>query len=167
MTNRQFTISELAALGVPPSHPSDLEYSDILLVDQPVTTLKYTSLRRCVFRADDDGRTYAVEYEGEIDMGDFEVSGGRPDNHGWHGDTVEATAVEEKPVIVKRWEPVHGQPATTGQPRTGPIESLTALWEQTGATPEEARAAAARWIVDHAGEAADLRDEYLFGGDDQ
>lgn len=164
MTTRQFTISELAALGVPPDDPRDVEYSQTVIVDQAVTTLKYSEQRRCIFFDATGAQLWAVTYEAQLRAGHYET-GPSPDNHGWHGDTVEATAVEERAVIVKQWVPLTGTPATVG-PRTGPIESLTAILEQTGATPEEARTAAAKWIVDYAGEAADLRDEYLFAGDD-
>ncbi|MFD4830178.1 hypothetical protein ACFWPV_10030 [Streptomyces uncialis] len=105
MPTRHFTRQQLAALGVPPDSPDDVECSDTLLADEHVTTLKYTAARRCVFRADDD-HTYAVRYEGRLDTGDYEVGGDMPDNHGWHGDTVEAVEVEERPVTVVRWIPV-------------------------------------------------------------
>ncbi|MFI5525014.1 hypothetical protein [Streptomyces platensis] len=110
--NRTFTITELATLGVPPDEPDDVEYSDHLLADEPVATLKYTGKRRCVFRAPDDGRTYAVEYEAELDTGDYEVGGGMPDNHGWYGGTVEAIEMEQREVTVTRWLPVEDTPAT-------------------------------------------------------
>jgi len=105
MPTRTFTIAELADLGVPPDSPDDIEYSDTLLADEPVTILKYTQLRRCVFQADDDTR-WAVEYEAPMEMGDFEVDGGGPDDHGWYGDTIEATAVEEREVTVTKWMPI-------------------------------------------------------------
>lgn len=101
---RTFTVAELAAIGVPPDQPEDVDYSDVLLVDEPVTTLKYTAKRRCVFRA--DGWVWAVEYEAPIDAGDYDLDAYVPDDHGWYGDTVIATAVEERQVTVTRWEPV-------------------------------------------------------------
>ncbi|MGW6741699.1 hypothetical protein ACWGDX_13390 [Streptomyces sp. NPDC055025] len=106
MTTRQFTRNELAAIGVPPDSPDDIEYDDDLLADEPVTTLKYTALRRVVFRAPDDGKSYAVEYETRLDTGDFEVNEYSPEDHGWYGDTVEAVEVEERQVLVTRWLPV-------------------------------------------------------------
>lgn len=106
MPTRNFTIAELAALNVPPDDPDHIEYDGHVLVDEQLHTLKYTAQRRCVFGAPDDGRTYAVEYEAELDTGDYEVGGGMPDNHGWHGDTVEAVEVEERAVTVTRWLPV-------------------------------------------------------------
>lgn len=104
MTNRTFTVAELAALGVPPDSPDDVQYNPDLIADEHITTLKYSYLRRCVFRAS-DGRTYAVEYEAEVDSGDYEHGPG-PDNHGWYGATVEATEVEQQQVVVTRWLPV-------------------------------------------------------------
>lgn len=105
---RQFTRQQLAAIGVPPDSPEDIEYSETVLADEPVTTLKYTAQRRCVFRA--DGRTYAVEYEGRLDTGDFEVGEYAPDDHGWYGDSVEAVEVEQREVTVTRWLPIEGTP---------------------------------------------------------
>ncbi|MEU1800883.1 hypothetical protein [Streptomyces sp. NPDC019937] len=105
MPTRTFTPAALAALGVPPDEPDDIQYSDVLLADEPVTTLKYTAQRRCVFRAD-DGKTYAVEYEGRLDTGDYEVGDYTPDDHGWYGGTVEAVEVEKRPVTVTKWLPV-------------------------------------------------------------
>jgi len=102
---RTFTIAQLTALGVPPDEPDDVEYSDTLLADEHVTTLKYTAQRRCVFRADDDGQAYAVTYEAPLDTGDYEVGDGMPDDHGWYGD-VEAVAVEKREITVVRWVPV-------------------------------------------------------------
>lgn len=115
--NRTFTVAELAAIGVPPDDPEDVEYSNALLADEHVTTLKYTAKRRCIFRADDDGRTYAVEYEGRLDTGDFELGEYMPDDHGWYGDTVEATEVEQREVTVTRWLPVEDEPTGQSAPR--------------------------------------------------
>ncbi|RYJ26445.1 hypothetical protein CU044_3738 [Streptomyces sp. L-9-10] len=106
MPTRQFTRNELSNIGVPPEDPEYIEYDDDLLADEPVSTLKYTALRRCVFRAPDDGRTYAVEYEAQLDVGDYEVGEYSPDDHGWHGDIVEGVEVEGREVLVTRWLPV-------------------------------------------------------------
>lgn len=158
MPTRIFTVTELAALGVPPSDPRDIEYDPDLLADEHVATLKYTAQRRCVFRADDD-RTYAVEYEGQLDVGDFEVGAGMPDTHGWHGDTVTAVEVEERPVIVARWHPVTDEPAVD-EPRLGAVESLAEWLQESGAHESAARESAA-WIIQHADEIAVLYDAYL------
>lgn len=106
MPTRHFTIAELAALNVPPDDPDEIDYDEHVLADEHVTTLKYTALRRCIFRNPEDGKTYAVEYQAELDTGDYEVGGGMPDNHGWYGDTVEAVEVEEREVTVARWLPI-------------------------------------------------------------
>lgn len=106
MPTRRFTVGDLARLDVPPIDPDDVAYSDHVLADEHVTTLKYTQQRRAIFRAPDDGKTYAVTYEAELDTGDYEVGGGMPDNNGWYGDTVEAVEVEERAVTVTRWVPV-------------------------------------------------------------
>lgn len=113
MPTRTFTVAELAAIGVPPDSPDDVEYSDVLLADEQVATLKYTAKRRCIFRAPDNDRTYAVEYEAQLDVGDFEVGGYAPDDHGWYGDTVQAAEVEEREVTVIRWMPVEGASTPT------------------------------------------------------
>ncbi len=106
MSTRTFTRQQLAAIGVPPDSPDDVEYSDTLVADEAVTTLKYSQLRRCIFRA--RGRTWAVEYEAVLDAGDYEV-GPPPDDHGWHGDTVEAVEVAPVEVTVTQWRPVGEQ----------------------------------------------------------
>lgn len=106
MTTRHFTRTELTTLGVPPDDPTDIEYDDHLIEDEQVGTLKYTASRRCVFRAPDDGKTYAVEYEARLDVGDYEVNEYSPEDHGWYGDTVEGIEVEEQQVMVTRWLPV-------------------------------------------------------------
>lgn len=108
MPTRHFTQDQLAALGVPPDSPDDIEYSDTVVADEFVTTLKYSAQRRCIFNAD-DGKTYAVEYEGRLDTGDFEVGGDGPPDYGWYGDTVEAFEVEEREVTVTKWVPVGGE----------------------------------------------------------
>lgn len=105
MATRTFTRAQLAALGVPPDSPNEVEYSDTLLADEFVTTLKYSAQRRCVFESD-DGKTYSVEYEAPLDTGDFEVGGDGPPGYGWYGDTVEAVEVEEQQVMVTKWVPV-------------------------------------------------------------
>jgi hypothetical protein len=105
MTIRHFTREQLEDLGIPPTDPDEVDFEEHLLADEHVTTLKYTALRRCIFRADDDGLTYAVEYEAPTDVGDFEVGDG-PDDHGWYGGTVKAVRVEPREVTVIRWEPV-------------------------------------------------------------
>ncbi|MEV8417813.1 hypothetical protein AB0P45_30075 [Streptomyces niveus] len=109
MPIRHFTRQQLAALNVPPASPRDIEDDPNLLADEHVTTQKYTALRRCVFLADDD-RTYAVEYEAALNVGDFEVGDGGPDDHGWYGDTVKAVEVEEQEVVVIRRVPVDDDP---------------------------------------------------------
>lgn len=98
---REFTRPELAALGVPPDSPEDVEYSDILLADEHVTVLKYTQLRRCIFET--DGRAWAVEYEAALEAGDYDFE--PPDDYGWYGTTVTATAMQERQVTVTRWVP--------------------------------------------------------------
>lgn len=102
MPTRTFTIDELADLGVPPDSPGEDDFSDYILADEHIDTLKYTQQRRCVFE-DENGDTWAVEYETELDMGDYEVGDGGPDNHGWYGGTVEAVAVEERQVMITQW----------------------------------------------------------------
>jgi hypothetical protein len=105
MPTRIFSRDQLRALGVPPDDPDHIEHDPDILFDEQTTVLKYTALRRCVFRALDDGKTYAVEYETELEVGDYEIAGGVPDNNGWHTDDVEAVEVEECAVTVTQWLP--------------------------------------------------------------
>jgi hypothetical protein len=104
MPTRDFTIAELARLGVPPDSPEDIEYSETVLADEPLGVSKYSQTRRCIFRTD-DGRTWAVEYEAKVDAGDYEV-GPPPDNYGWWGDTITGLEVVQVPVTVMHWRPV-------------------------------------------------------------
>ena len=157
MPVRQFTVSQLASLGVPPDSPEDVTWSETVLADEPLGTLKYSQQRRCIFR--DDDRTYAVTYEAQVDAGDYEV-GPPPENHGWFGDTVEAVEVEQRPVIIACWEPVSDE-AAVNRARLGTIDSLAAIWEESGARTSVAREAAAEWIVEHADDVARFYDEYL------
>ena len=106
MPTRHFSHDQLAALGVPPDDPNHIDHDPDILLDEQVAVLKYTAKRRCVFRAHDDGKTYMVEYEAELETGDYEVAGGVPNDHGWYGETVEAVEVEEREVTVTRWLPV-------------------------------------------------------------
>ncbi|MFF5968177.1 hypothetical protein ACFY64_31540 [Streptomyces collinus] len=158
MPVKHFTIGQLADLGVPPDRPEDVQWSETVLADEPVATLKYSQQRRCVF-LDDDDRTYAVTYEAPVDAGDYEV-GPPPDNYGWSGASIEAVEVERRPVVVARWEPITDEPRVDDEPRQGAIESLAAVWEESGTRSDFARAAAAEWIVTHADEVARLADEY-------
>lgn len=121
MTTRTFTRDQLDEIGVPPDSPDDIEYSDTVLADEHVTTLKYTQLRRVVFLAEDDGLTYSVEYQAPIDTGDWEV-GEAPDGHGWYGDTVDATEVEERPVVTQQWLPVD-------TPASPTLDTVLPAWE--------------------------------------
>ncbi|WNI31469.1 hypothetical protein [Streptomyces sp. ITFR-6] len=159
MPTRKFTVHELADLGVPPDSPKDIKYSETVLVDEHVSMSKYSQVRRCVFR-DDDGRTYGVTYEAQVEAGHYEV-GPPPENHGWLGATVEAVEVEQRPVIVARWEPVGDEPAVD-RPARGAIDSLAAVWfQEAGAREDVARESAAAWIIQHADEVAELYDAYL------
>ncbi|MFD8805582.1 hypothetical protein [Streptomyces sp. NPDC059597] len=106
MATREFTITELAKLCVPPDDPTELDYYEHVLADEQVAVLKYTAQRRCVFRAPDDGRTYAVTYEAPLDTGDYEMGDGGPEDHGWYGGPVTADEVREQEFVVTRWIPV-------------------------------------------------------------
>jgi hypothetical protein len=163
MSTRVFTRAELAALGVPPDSPEDVEYSDTVLADEPVTTLKYSQKRRCIVRPEPDGPAYAVEYEAQLDTGDYELGPG-PDNHGWWGDEIEGVPVQERPVIVRSWVPVTVEPGTEPAPVSA-VDSLVALYEEAGAHAEAAREAAAAWIVQYGDEVAELHDDYVIGGE--
>ncbi|MFF1416533.1 DUF6011 domain-containing protein [Streptomyces sp. NPDC058280] len=110
-TTRQFTRDDLADLGVPPGTPGEADWTDAVLADEYVSTGKYTQQRRVVFQ-DDDGETWAVEYEASLGGHQDEA----PDDHGWDGDTIEATAVEEQVVLVPRWVPVDSDDKDDNEP---------------------------------------------------
>ncbi|MEC3995227.1 hypothetical protein VSR01_17460 [Actinacidiphila sp. DG2A-62] len=153
MPMRQFTRAQLADLGVPPDSPEEIEYSETVLADEPVTTLKYSMQRRCVFRADDD-KTYAVTYEAELDTGDYEL-GPPPENHGWYGDTVEAEEVEPRYDVVRRWRPIADEPDADAETRTV-AEHLVDMYEEGGVPTRLARQYASDWLTDHADELSGL-----------
>ncbi|GGW99675.1 hypothetical protein [Streptomyces chryseus] len=154
MPKRDFTRAELAALGVPPDSPQDVQWSETLLADEPVATLKYTQKRRAVFLADDE-RTYAVEYEAPIDAGDHET-GPAPDGHGWHGDTVKAVQVVRRPVVVEQW--LTYVPAFHDGPDTSALQELTEVYEEGGLRTRDARQNAAELLAKHAAELAATAD---------
>ncbi|MFE3378791.1 hypothetical protein [Streptomyces anulatus] len=149
-TTRTFTHADLAALGVPPDRPEDVEWSDTVLADIHVTVLKYSQQRRAVFIADDD-KTYAVTYEAALDMGDFEVDGGPPDNHGWYGDTVTATRVVQRPVVVPQWQDYEPEVHDPHDERTA-LQQLTDLYEELGRHTSDAQQFAADFLAEHEAE---------------
>ncbi|MFF2940244.1 hypothetical protein ACFVSQ_10415 [Streptomyces niveus] len=149
MPTRQFTRAQLADLGVPPDDPQDVEYSETVLADERVTTLKYSMQRRCVFRADDD-KTYAVTYEAQLDAGHYEL-GQPPDDHGWYGDTVDAEEVVQRCEVVRRWKPVADEPDPDAETRTV-AEHLIDMYEEGGVPTRLARQYAVDWLDAHAGE---------------
>lgn len=102
--HNKFLRNELTSLGLPPDSPRDVEDRDELHVDEHVRTLTYTQIRRVIF-THPNGKTFAVEYEAPLDMGDFEVGSGPVEHHGW-GRTVTALQVELRPVAVEWWMPV-------------------------------------------------------------
>ncbi|MFF8656780.1 hypothetical protein [Streptomyces huasconensis] len=155
MPTRQFTREQLATLGVPPDSPEDVEYSDVLLADEHVTTLKYSQQRRVIFAAPDDGKAYAVTYEAPINAGDFEVHGEGPDDYGWYGDTVEAVEVEERPVLVQQWQPIT-DPRAEETDEDPALHHLTEIYGEAGHRDRDAQQYAAELLAKHARELAAL-----------
>lgn len=157
MPTRDFTRTDLARLGVPPDSPEDVEWSETILSDTHVCTLKYSQKRRCVFTPDDSdhGESYAVEYEAPLDLGDFEVDGRPPANHGWHGDTVTATRVVKRTVVVDQWQTyipdLHDRAERTA------LEQLTEVYEESGIHTADARRYAAELLAVHTAELEDGR----------
>ncbi|MFC9341426.1 hypothetical protein ACFT0G_25355 [Streptomyces sp. NPDC057020] len=146
-TTRDFTLAELATLGVPPDSPADVEWSDIVLADTHVAVLKYTQQRRVVFLAD-DGMTYAVTYEAALDTGDYEVGGGLPDNHGWTGDTVTATRVVSWPTVTRQWQ-TYAPDIHDGRGQSV-VQELADVYEDAGARALQARQLAVELLTKHA-----------------
>lgn len=154
MSTRTFTISELLALSIPPDSPKDVEYLDDVHVDEHVSNLKYTQLRRCVFDAP-DGHTYAVEYEAPMDVGDFELGNVGPDNYGWYG-PVEAVQVERRLTGVEKWMPVadDGEVRLPGQ--LSCREHLAEVYIESGCRDDVARMSTYDLLADHTRELADF-----------
>ncbi|MFC7791320.1 hypothetical protein [Streptomyces cinereoruber] len=159
MATRIFTVDYLSAIGVPPEQPGDVADSDTVLDDRPVTVLKYTAQRECVFRA--DGRTYAVTYQAPIDTGDYEVDQVVPGRHGWYGDTVEAREAVARFVAVRRWQPAADAPPVTLRGRTL-LEDLISMHEDGGLPSETAAVSAGEWLTYHADELAALMRPRLY-----
>ncbi|WP_030569690.1 hypothetical protein [Streptomyces aureocirculatus] len=154
MPTRHFTREQLAALSVPPASPKDVEYDPDLLADEHVTVLKYTQQRRVIFRADDD-RTYAVEYEAPLDIWDFEVGDGGPDDHGWLGPTVEAVEVEEQPIVVQQWRLIT-EPRPEEAHESPALHHLAEIYGEAGHRDRDAQQYAADLLAKHARELAAL-----------
>ncbi|MFE7128927.1 DUF6011 domain-containing protein [Streptomyces sp. NPDC057617] len=114
---RQFTREQLADLGIPPAGPDESDWTDAVLADEYVSTGKYTQHRRVVFQ-DEDGE-WAVEYEASLGGHQDEA----PDDHGWDSDLIEATAVEERFVLVPRWVPVDSDDQDDDEPEDDDSES--------------------------------------------
>ncbi|MGC0418350.1 hypothetical protein [Embleya sp. AB8] len=149
MTTRNFTRDELAHHGVPPYNPEDIQFSQSIRHDEQITILKYSQLRLVVFVCDDDHKTYAVEYESPIDVGDHEVGYG-PDDHGWRGKTIEGTEVRLRPVVVDRWVTV--TPGDEHHRGGTALHQLTELYEECGVAEHYARQHAAELLAKHAAE---------------
>lgn len=152
MPNRTISRAHLIALDLPPTCQRDVDDRSEVHLDEHVRALSYTQIRRMVFTFS-DGFTYAVEYEAPLDTGDFEVSGGPVEHHGW-GETVTAVEVELRPVAVNCWMPV---PEDGPSPDGGfdPVfHQLTETFVETGCREDTARDGAAELLADHARELA-------------
>ena len=97
-TTREFTIAELRALDLPPDDPDS--WPEHLLADEYEGVVRYSARRRLIFNHED--QTWAVDYETDIDSGDYEANLSGPPDYGWW-DTVVATAVEPREVTVTKW----------------------------------------------------------------
>jgi uncharacterized protein (UPF0179 family) len=94
MTTRHFTPEQLDKLDVP--------YTN--LHDEQVDTLRWSETRRCVFRAQDDGKAYRVTYQRPLTE--------HQECDTWFGEEqVKGFEVEEQPVTVMQWKRVTDHPA--------------------------------------------------------
>lgn len=152
MPIRTFSRAHLIALDLPPDSQRDVEDRGDVHLDEHVRTLKYTQIRRLVFTSS-DGFTYAVEYEAPLDTGDFEVSGGPVENHGWD-EIVAAVEVELRLVAVDRWMPVADDGPDPDHGADSVLYQLTETYMETGCREDTARAGAAELLADHARELA-------------
>jgi hypothetical protein len=100
MSARTFTRDQLASIGVP-YEVDAFKGAAVELADEHVSEGRWLETRRMVFRAPDDGKAYAVEY----DRGLTENQWCSPFEH--RGDTVEAVEVEQRTrtVEITEWHP--------------------------------------------------------------
>lgn len=89
MTTRTFTPDQLEELDVP--------YTN--LHDEQVDSRRWVEVRRCVFRAEDDGNAYRVTYQQPLTE--------HQECDTWFDDKeIKAVEVEQRPVVVQQWKPV-------------------------------------------------------------
>jgi hypothetical protein len=105
---RTFTRDQLAAIGVPEIWTAtDKSNSAEHVHEEQVDSRRWVSVHELVFRAPDDGLTYRVHYEQGL-------TESQDDTDPWNGaDEIEATEVEQRPVVVQQWLPVEA-PADPG-----------------------------------------------------
>jgi len=113
MTSRTFTPDQLDEIGVPFETDEDGTAED--LARDTVSTGRWNKTIRLVFRAPDDGLTYAIRYQqGLTEQQDCDL---------WFGKTeIKAVEVEQRPVVVQQWKPVTAPASST-------LNTLLPAWE--------------------------------------
>lgn len=109
MPTRIFTRDQADALGLPHdcvSQDSATKFPEaaVELHCEQIDTRRWVSVHRLVFRAPDDGKTYAVTYEQGL-------TEHQDDHDPWgYGDEITAVEYEPREVTVTRWMPVKDTP---------------------------------------------------------
>jgi hypothetical protein len=95
---RTFTVAELEAIGIPDEWHAAKGQAAERLHEEQIDTRRWVSVHELVFRLPGETQAWSVTYEKGL------TEEQEPDPF-W-GDTVTATAMEERQVTVTRWEPV-------------------------------------------------------------
>lgn len=113
MTTRTFTPEQLEEIGVP--FELDCDGTAEELACDTVNTGRWNKTIRLVFRAPDDGLTYAVRYQrGLTEQQDCDL---------WFGDDeIKAVEVEQRPEVVQQWKPVTA-------PASRSLDAVLPAWE--------------------------------------
>jgi hypothetical protein len=113
MTSRHFTPEQLEEIGVP--FETDCDGTAEELACDTVSTSRWNKTVRLVFRAPDDGLTYAIRYQrGLTEQQECDL---------WFGkDEIKAVQVEQRPIVVQQWKPV-------GAPASSSLNLVLPAWE--------------------------------------
>lgn len=104
MPTRSFTREQLDAWDLPGAWADD---SPEILHREQVDSRRWVSVHELVFRAPDDGKTYAVTYEQGL-------TESQDDTDPWnYDDEIKGVEVEQRPVTVVQWQPVKDSPAAS------------------------------------------------------
>lgn len=138
MTSRFFSRDKLEELDVP----------DINLHDEQHDTRCWSEVRRCIFRAPDDGKSYRVTYQ--VPLTEHQKC-----DLWFDEQQIEAFPVEQRPVLVLQWRPA-AEPRSEQADEEPALHHLTKLYSEAGHRDQDAQRYAAELLAKHAREIAAL-----------